>query len=252
MEAVAADLQALVVLVGQSVHVGLFGHAHAEFGVENGNVGNAFKEGFAGLDAGEVRRIVERAEGEAVLDDLLHLLVDEHRLGHGLAAVEHAVANGVDLVLALDDALFGVGEQGDDELDGFLVGREGLFLDDLLFLGAVGIDLVGELAHLKANALGEAGAEDLVVVHFNELIFAGRGSCVHNQYFHAVCSLWSVKGGYLAASASFSAAAWMAVMMTVFTMSGTRQPRERSLTGLRRPWSTGPMAMAPAARWTAL
>ena len=50
----------------------------------------------------------------------------------------------------------------------------------------------------------------------------------------------------------FSAWAWMAVMATVLTMSTTVQPRERSLTGLRRPWMTGPMATAPAERWTAL
>ncbi len=49
-----------------------------------------------------------------------------------------------------------------------------------------------------------------------------------------------------------SAMAWSAVMATVLTMSATRQPRERSLTGLLRPWMTGPMATALAVRWTAL
>src|SRR5699024_848945 len=46
--------------------------------------------------------------------------------------------------------------------------------------------------------------------------------------------------------------AWTAVIATVLTMSWTSAPRERSLTGLLRPWSTGPMATAPAERWTAL
>ena len=46
--------------------------------------------------------------------------------------------------------------------------------------------------------------------------------------------------------------AWMAVMATVLTMSGTVQPRDRSLTGRRRPWSTGPIATASAERCTAL
>ena len=41
-------------------------------------------------------------------------------------------------------------------------------------------------------------------------------------------------------------------MATVFTMSATRAPRDRSLTGLFRPCSTGPMATAPALRCTAL
>ena len=46
--------------------------------------------------------------------------------------------------------------------------------------------------------------------------------------------------------------AWMAVMATVFTMSSTVQPRERSLTGLRRPCRTGPTATAPEDCCTAL
>ena len=44
----------------------------------------------------------------------------------------------------------------------------------------------------------------------------------------------------------------MAVIATVLTMSTTVQPRERSFTGLRKPWMTGPMATAPAERCTAL
>ena len=50
----------------------------------------------------------------------------------------------------------------------------------------------------------------------------------------------------------FSACAWIAVIATVFTMSRTVAPRERSLTGLLRPCRIGPIATAPADRWTAL
>ena len=46
--------------------------------------------------------------------------------------------------------------------------------------------------------------------------------------------------------------AWIAVIAMVLTMSVTVQPRLRSLTGLFRPCSTGPIATASAARWTAL
>ena len=42
--------------------------------------------------------------------------------------------------------------------------------------------------------------------------------------------------------------AWMAVIATVLTISATVQPRLRSLTGLLRPCSTGPMATALAER----
>jgi hypothetical protein len=44
----------------------------------------------------------------------------------------------------------------------------------------------------------------------------------------------------------------MAVMATVFTMSSTVQPRERSLTGFRSPCRTGPTATAPELCCTAL
>ena len=47
-------------------------------------------------------------------------------------------------------------------------------------------------------------------------------------------------------------AAWMAVIATVLTMSLTVAPRDRSLTGRRRPCMTGPTATAPAERCTAL
>src|SRR5690606_31185761 len=46
--------------------------------------------------------------------------------------------------------------------------------------------------------------------------------------------------------------AWIAVIATVLTMSSTSAPRERSLMGLFRPCSTGPIATAPAERCTAL
>ena len=46
--------------------------------------------------------------------------------------------------------------------------------------------------------------------------------------------------------------AWTAVRATVLTMSSTRAPRDRSLTGLLRPWRMGPTASAPEERWTAL
>ncbi len=53
-------------------------------------------------------------------------------------------------------------------------------------------------------------------------------------------------------AASAGACAWIAVIATVLTMSCTSAPRERSFTGLLRPWRTGPTATAPAERWTAL
>ena len=61
---------------------------------------------------------------------------------------------------------------------------------------------------------------------------------------------WHLFPSFCAARVPYPA--WMAVIATVLTMSVTVQPRLRSFTGLRRPWSTGPIATAPAERCTAL
>ena len=170
----------------------------------------------------------------------------------------------MDLALVLDDALFRIGQQGDDQFHGFHVGGEGSFLDDLFFLVGIRSDFVGQTAHVLADAFGHAGTKDGLGLHFQQLIFAGRGTGIDHKNFHGKTSLWLMPPGHdgwcvRAAMVCddqiylcFSAAACTAVMATVFTMSGTVQPRERSLTGLLRPWSTGPMATASAARCTAL
>ncbi len=59
-------------------------------------------------------------------------------------------------------------------------------------------------------------------------------------------------GGWPGQAGAAAVPAWMAVIATVLTMSLTSAPRERSLIGLRRPCSTGPIATAPADRCTAL
>ena len=88
--------------------------------------------------------------------------------------------------------------------------------------------LTGGLLLAAAGAAGLAAGE--------ELELDGGASTVDDQNLHAPQLLW----------------AWTAVMATVFTMSRTVVPRERSLTGLRSPCITGPTAMARALRCTAL
>jgi len=41
-------------------------------------------------------------------------------------------------------------------------------------------------------------------------------------------------------------------MAETLTISSAEQPRERSLAGRSRPWMIGPVAVAPAMRWTSL
>src|SRR5690625_7320582 len=95
-----------------------------------------------------------------------------------------------------------------------------------------------------SDAFDQPGGQDLIfrfaVLHRgnrNELILDGGGTGVNYQY--------------ATGHESFTCWAWIAVMATVFTMSWTSAPRERSLTCRRSPCRTGRTATAPAVRCTA-
>jgi hypothetical protein len=69
-----------------------------EGGVEHRDLRHSRTEALARrADALEVGRVVERRQLNAVLDLLQHAVVDEHRAGELLPAVDHAVADGVDV-----------------------------------------------------------------------------------------------------------------------------------------------------------
>ncbi len=95
--------------------------------------------------------------------------------------------------------------------------------------------------HLLDDAAGEAFAG----VGVDELVLDRRAAGVEHEHQHRRPQARSVL-------AARSAPTWMAVMAIVLTMSVTVAPRDRSLTGLLRPCSTGPTATAPAERCTAL
>ena len=92
MEAVAADLVLLIVLIGNGIGIGHGGHGLVEGSVEHGDHGHAGHELLAGLDADDVGGVVERGEGIALLDCLHDLVGDDDGLGKLFAAVDDAVA----------------------------------------------------------------------------------------------------------------------------------------------------------------
>ena len=94
------------------------------------------------------------------------------------------MAYGCNFALILDDTLVLVGEEFDNELHGLLVGGEGLLADDFFFFVRIGSNLVGKATHLKADALGYAGAEHSLGFHLDELVFAGRRAGIDNKNFH--------------------------------------------------------------------
>src|SRR5687768_4839362 len=102
-----------------------------------------------------------------------------------------------------------------------------------------------------ADALDESLGLHLGSFGYHQLILQRRGAGVQNQhrrFGHPAGPAVAAPGGW----ACLIACACTAVIATVFTMSDTSAPRDRSLTGLRSPCNTGPMAMAWALRCTAL
>ncbi len=192
VEAVAADVVLLVVLVGNGVDIGLGGHGHVERGVEDGDLGGLGHDLLAGLDAHQVGGVVKGAEGNALFDGFNALVVDDAALGEGGAAVEDAVADGVDLVGAGDHALLRIDHDVQNGLDGLVVGGHGDVVLDVVAAG----DLMGQLA-VDADALAEALGEDLAGVGVHKLILEGRTACVDDQDFHCVTLLKHIVIGML-------------------------------------------------------
>ena len=88
---------------------------------------NAGHDGFAGVDADDVRRIVERSHSRAFFQGFHDFICNERGSSEFFAAMDDAVADSVDGIHGFDDAAFSVGEDVEDEFDSDLVIRDGLF-----------------------------------------------------------------------------------------------------------------------------
>ena len=123
---------------------------------------------------------MEGGQGDALLQSGHYGVVDEHGAGELLAAMDHAVSDGVDLGHALDHAVLGAGESVEDGLNGLRVGGHG---DVELVLAVGGGHLVGQAA-VDADALTETLGQDLFGLRDHELIFEGRTASVDDEDFH--------------------------------------------------------------------
>ena len=157
--------------------------------------GSSGKRALGDLDPVRVGRVVQRREDREVADRGQHGVVDQHRRGEALAAVDDAVRDGTEVV---------------DRRVASTLSSASAWSRTFWTVP-------------DPSVLPDAGVDDRPLQR--------RGAAVDDEDLHC---------------------AWIAVIATVLTMSCTVAPRERSLTGLFRPCSTGPMAIAPALRWTAL
>ena len=186
VEAVAADLVLLIILIRNRIHVVRLRHGLVERGIKHGDHRNIRAHDLtASLNTDQVGRVVQRRERHAVLDRLEHLLGDDHAVGEELAAVYDAVADCIDLAHRGDDALFRVEQHVDDRLDRFLMGRHRDVELELLIRLVAG---VGQYA-VDADALAQALGHYLARLGVEQLVLQRRAASVDNQNFHLQNSL---------------------------------------------------------------
>ena len=231
MEAVPPDAMEGVKAVGQRIDKSMGRHRLVEGRIEDRHLGHA-RENLPGrFDPQEVRRVVERGEGDEFSNRLQHLLIDQHRLPESLPPMDHPVADPEELRRVLDHGGFG-GHAQDEAKPFLMVGHPspayGFFDRTRGPVGAVGV-----LALALPDPFQQPGGEDREVGGLEYFVLDRGASRIDDHDLHEPDPL---------------SCAWMAVMATVFTMSVTVAPRLRSLTGRLSPCMTGPMATALADR----
>ena len=98
VEAIAADLVLLIILVWQRIEVCIVGHGLMESSIKHTYLWDVWQNGLHGSYTLEVGRIVQRSEVVASLESLQHFRREEGRLGEFLAAMHHAVSHSIDFI----------------------------------------------------------------------------------------------------------------------------------------------------------
>ena len=149
-----------------------------ESGIEDGDLGSIGHDRLAGTDAHQVGRVVKGAQGDALLDGLDDLVVDNAGVGELHAAMEHTVANGIDLVNGLDDTVHRIYQDVQNRGNGLGMGGHGDVLDHLLIA-----DLVGQAA-VDVDPLAQALGGNFAAFGVHELVLQGRTTGINNQNVH--------------------------------------------------------------------
>ena len=182
VETIAADTVVLVVVIGHCVGESLGRHGLMEGSVEHADLRHILAHDLdAGVDAGDVRGVVQRREGGAVFKRLHDLVRDAHGGSELLAAVDDPVADSVYLAHTGHDAVLGARKLVDDRGYGLGMGRQGnILVEHGLAADERGVFQMTVDAYPLAKALREHG----LGLHINELVLEGGASGVDDQYFH--------------------------------------------------------------------
>ncbi len=185
MEAIAAHAVLRVQLVGHGIEVRLRRHGLVEGGVEDRHVGHVREQLLTGVDAGHVRGIVQRRQGEAVADDVLDVGVDQGRGRRLLASMHDAVPDRIDLAQRSDHAEVAVGQLLADHPHGIDVGA-----DLRAAFGAHAVrPLVHQLRSGQADPLHHPLGQHGFVGHVEERELQRRAAGIDDQDLHGGVSL---------------------------------------------------------------
>ena len=188
VEAVTAHAVLLVIFIRDGVHESLRRHGGMESGIKHGNIGDIAKDLFGGLDTQDAGRVVQRGQGAQLAQGLDHFGGDQAAGLELFAAVDHAVADGVDLADIINDLAIAGGHLLHNLSKCFGVSGE-----DGRGGGFIAVGFMGNHAAFHANALAQALAQHLLAVHIDQLILQGRRAAVNNQNFHLLVPPYSFR-----------------------------------------------------------
>ena len=152
-----------------------------ESSVKHSDLRGLGHDSLAGTDAHQVCGVVEGSQGDALLNGLDDLVIDDAGLGELHAAVQDAVADSIDLVGGLDDTVLGINQDLQDSGNCLGMGGHGDVPDDLLVA-----DLVGQTA-VDINTLTQALSGNHAGIRIHQLILQAGAACVDNQNVHWDC-----------------------------------------------------------------
>ena len=121
---------------------------------------------------------MQGAQGDALLDGLDDLVINDAGVGELHTAMEHTVTHSINLVHGLDDAVLGVNQNVQNRGDGLRMGGHGDVLGDLLVAG-----LVGQTA-VDVNTLAQTLCGHHTGIGIHQLILQAGGTGIDNQNVH--------------------------------------------------------------------
>ncbi len=180
---VTANAVFLIILVRQTVHVGVGRHGLVESGVEGNYLRNAGKSVLHGVDTQQVGRVVERGKICAEGNLVQHVLVHQHGAGEEVSTLHNAVTHGLNVFQRLEHTRLRVCEGLEDELHALFVIRDGNVQNYLILSSGSILENAGRKADFLCNTLCNY-IKNVVAFHVQKLVLDGRASAVDYENDH--------------------------------------------------------------------